>query len=272
MLKDAQEYYKKPDVLFELVKLMKAKETTFMDLTGGKTIRCIKAHSVAYLESNFKAFNFFGSNYNIYTSLANLQNMPMFSFNYEKRLEQQSYFNKQFRDYFTGYDFALDFDGRKENPTNFKVEADFIYEKYNKYKVPFYVKPSSDDGIHFVVPSEYLDLVEDKPVNKVKIASMLCNELGKTLYAEFMDRGIYDSRRIWKTAYSVDLRSGIVSYPLDEVEYETASDKKFNFNVFHVSVLKNVDIRDRGLKLHNDLGLEEGRKNFKKFVDKYIYG
>lgn len=277
MKKDALEYYNTIEVLYEIVKCLKGRETSFAYADKSRSpIRCIKAHNIEFLKSNFNAFKFYENNFLIWNSLALLDNMPMFSYNSVKRAEQQKYFIKDFKNHFVGYDLSVDFDGddiykNKRKMKDFKIELISFYNLLQDYKVPFYTKPSSKNGFHFVIPNEFLDYVEEKPQNKMKISSMLSSKLCTMYDSDFIDKSIFDYRRPWKTAYSIDINSNIVSLPLNKQQFEDILKPKndFDFSCCEPIHVIKEGVRNRGLMIQNND--HNGKNNFKEFVDNFFY-
>src|SRR4030065_2629488 len=106
---DYLSWYGQKAVLFEIVKFMKGREVVF--LGNELNVRCIKAHYVDILMNNMKTFGW-EKGLNMYVSVAKVENMPMFSYNFTTRKEQQKDFNTTFNNFMTGYDFFLDIDGK----------------------------------------------------------------------------------------------------------------------------------------------------------------
>lgn len=264
---NALQYYSNKEVLYELVKITQGREIAF--LGDGIPVRCIKAHCIDYLESNFKAFDFFKKKYNIYYSLAYLKNMPMFSYNPIKRKEMQVYFNKGFDDYFVDYDFGLDFDFDKEKGFK-KVYNDTwtVKDLFDRFKVPYSLR-FSGSGFHIVVPGKYF------PVNglfktiseKIKTFNLFATEIKSLKRVESLDTSIYDKRRIWKLPYSFDYKTGNIVLPLTDEQFN-----HFDEDLVKPKAVLDRKIRDRGL-LIKTYGLEEKEliKKCQFFVDEVMY-
>jgi hypothetical protein len=149
-------------------------------------------------------------------------------------------------------------------------DAKKIKRLFDKYKLPYSIKMSGSRGFHFLIEDKYFNS-KLKPKNKVtlylkiaKVIMALCkiksHEKGGTF-----DDSIYDSRRIFKIAYSLQNINGkeYVALPLDDNQFN-------NFKMSDMelmNVMKNVKLFKRGMltRLH---GLEE--KQLKMNVASFI--
>jgi hypothetical protein len=255
-------WYQRDDVLFEIVKQLKGRECSFLNTTS--FIRCIKAHAIGYLTSNMQRFNFWDGNYNVYKSVASLQDMPMFTFEPTKRKEQQFFFIDNFTKYYKGYDLVFDFDGH----TDFKKaqsEAGELKEMFDKAKLPYSIKMSGS-GFHIEIDSGYLNLVEKDPAQKVKVCMFCAHELNDILWFTTLDLGIYDLRRIWKCAWSFDYKTNRIARPLTDEQFK-------NFSLDLCDPDKISSIRDAGTYVRTwGLSEEQLQQNVKQFFDTYVYG
>jgi hypothetical protein len=242
-----EDWYSREDVQYEIVKQLIGRETVLIgsDLEGVEkmTIRCIKAHNVDYLKSNLQAFHFFERFFNVYRSTSLLQNMPMFSYNMVLRTQQHKQFNIDFMNYTVGHDFVIDcdcdhiapidskdFQGRK-----IKSEADrkrALYDEvallkstFDDFGVPYMLKNSSDKGFHFEFEDKY---TKGDMMQKMLFNRSLALTLKKLYNIQSLDLNVYDFRRVFKVAYSVDMRTGLVVMPLtDEQFISLKSDNSF---------------------------------------------
>jgi len=267
LLEEYKKYYQNQEVLFEIVKILRGRETIFM---GHKyPIRCLKIHNIHFLNENFEHFKFFDELHNIYYSVAYLDEMPMFSFNPEKRNEQMKYFTKDFKKYVKGFDLVLDFDVNKDDKGEFDLslvyeDTKIIFDLMNEYKLPFSIKFSGKKGFHIVIPWNY---IPESATDVLKLSPLIAGNLIKYCNLETLDASIYDRRRMFKCPYSLDINTGLVALPLHD----------FQFNNFNKEICKpdNIDIqkiRDRGLLLRNlDLGEQKLKDNFNKFMNEVIY-
>jgi hypothetical protein len=247
---ELSQYYK-DRVLFEIVKQLQGRETAF--LSPNYPIRCVKAHNISYLKTNMQALGFWKRPYNVYHSLAHLQNMPMFSFEPNQRRRQQEEFTENFEQYMVGYDLALDFDSKKYGFQQCYKDVKRIKEVLDDYQIPYSLKMSGS-GFHITVNDRYLL----SGVEKVEYCAVFVRELGEVFNLPTLDTSIIDKRRLWKVAYSLDIRTGNVALPLTDEQFE-----KFNIQMVKPEVCSNI--MNRGLLEHSG-----NSNNLQKFWDTYI--
>lgn len=267
-----KKYYSDKSVLYELVKLMKGRESSVLGV-GFPPVRCMKIHSINFLESNFKAFNFWSRVYNIYTSIAKLEDMPTFSYAPPIRKKQQIMFNREFDNYVVGYDAPFDFDCDKDKigTDDFDDMATMwdmkeVMAILDEYQVPYYVK-CSGRGFHLEIPSEVMKLY-CKDINQIpQTVGFMAKTLKGLLDLKTLDDSIYDSRRIWKTPYSLDVKSGNVALPLNKTQIDN-----FSWDMVKVDTVLRDGVRGRGLILFNDGTTEEMKKSITSFMNEIIYG
>ena len=255
-------WYHRTFVQFEIVKQLKNRETAFYDAKNKRMWRCIKAHSIDYLKKNFNAFSFFNKRFKIYHSLAVLNQMPVFSWNAKKRKEQQDSFNKEFENYAVTYDFGLDVDGVDGSlvttSSSAWLNARKIKEELDTYHVPYSLKFSGKKGFHFLVDHSYFSLSFNEAVQAFK---QVAHNLKEVLNVSCLDDSIYDARRIFKVAYSLDTGGSknfdYVVLPLTDEQFEN-----FELEDCRVeNVLESLKLKNRGL-------LE--RKGSKKHVEEFL--
>ena len=258
-------YYKEISVLFEMIKVMRGRECTFL---GNQVppIRCMKIHSLQFMRSNFDAFNFNGRLYNIYGSLARLENMPMFSFAPPERKLQQLDFNRSFTDYVVGYEGGLDFDA--DDTDNMKAIWDMkeVLDLFEGYKLPYYCKISGSGG-HIGIPDFITKLIEPELNFIPEKMSIVGKTLKDLMILDTLDASIFDMRRIWKIDYSLDVKSGNVALPLDRNQINN-----FNWDMVTVDSVLAKGVRDRGRILHNKGTPEQYKERVSKFVKEIIDG
>lgn len=258
-------YYNDISVLFEMIKVMRGRECSFL---GNKEppIRCMKIHSLKFMRSNFDAFNFKNRLYNIYASLARLENMPMFSYAPPERKLQQIEFNRNFNTYVVGYEGGLDFDADESDNMKAIWDMKDVIELFNKYKLPYYCKISGSGG-HIGIPEFITKLLEPEITlipNKIGVIGKLLKDL---MALDTLDASIFDMRRIWKVDYSLDVKSGNVALPLDESQI-----KDFKWDMVTVDSVLGKGVRDRGRILHNSGTDEEYKERANKFVKEIVEG
>ena len=242
------DYYSKTFVLFEIVKGMHGREVCFLpskvNLGGDRKatpVRCIKAHSLDYLYKNFKAFAFYDKPYNIYSSVAGFENMPMFSYSPKIRKEQQNeFFNNSFTSYWTSYDFVLDIDNNSLKEAYKDTKS--IKLIFDVLKIPYSLRFSGMHGFHFVVRDP---LFFSKPlllIDKVKLCETIASNIKSIEDIQSIDLSIYQPQRVLKVPYS--LGGGLnVCLPLSDSQFDS-----FEVENMHVEeVLKNINLKGRGL-------------------------
>ena len=236
-------WYHTDSVSFEIIKTMKYKESVF--LKKGLVIRNLKIDCLMFFWKNTERYHFFEEDFNLYSSLAQFKNMPMFSFNQNKKREQSDEWNINFKKYMVGYDLLLDFDSEKD--LNFAYSDTFrVKEIFDKRKIPYNLKFSGKKGFHIMVEYKHFpiwmkEMDYDTLVNTLKEFAENLSEKHKL---NFLDKSIIDIRRICKTPYSVVYPYYFVALPLSDEQFE-------NFNLKIVSLpylLENIDnIKYRGL-------------------------
>ena len=264
-----RDWYSKTFILFEIVKQLKDKECVFIEkLPKGadrqaKVIRCINAQTINFLQGNMDAFRFRQfPNYNMYFSLMDYKNMPVFSFAPPIRREQyKAWTDGGYKGYACGYDFALDLD----NPDWQLAKKDALKIKrlFDRFKLPYSVRWSGSKGFHFVIAYRYLPIL---PLGKfVPMIAELTYMLKHIDNIKSIDDSIYDDRRVFKLAYSFD--RGNIVLPLDD-------DQLTNFDPAMVTpgyCLKAIPIKGRGLLTRNTNQTDEqARESFLKFAKLYI--
>lgn len=253
-----QNWYRRTDVAFEMVKQLSARETSL--LSAETFIRCLKIHNIHFLAENFERYKFYDSLYNVYRSVAVLKDFPMCSFAIGQKKEQQLYLVEHFQEYVTGYDFVIDIDGH-DSFEQALTEARWLKEVFDDFSVP-YALIFSGSGFHFEVPSQFTDLVEPTVLEKPKTFLYIARTLKSLMMLTHLDSEIYDLRRVWKIAYTLDYKTGRIALPLSDEQFE-----KFTLEMVQPDNIGSV--QNRGLLTRN---IEHGAENFKKFVDVVVYG
>lgn len=257
---EAKEYYSHIEVIFEMVKCMRGKEVCF--LSEQYKFRNIKAHNIAYLFSNMRAFSFDEREYNVYVSCMDYFNMPIFSFDPNLRREQSLDFIKKFKECSSGYDFFIDLEG---DANDYKVswnEAKKIKALFDSYKVPYYVK-NSGKGFHFVIPSIHFDSYLPNHLERKEIFLKFSTTLKNLLNLKLIDLTVYDLRRVYKCPYSLDYKTNRVCVPLTDDQFEN-----FSFELTSPTLVISNGIKNRGLMMRN----EDKSRNLKKMFEEVLYG
>ncbi len=268
-------------VLFEIVKQLKGKECAL--LGPQLAVRCMKAHNMGFLKSNLNAYSFFNKPFNIYYSMALLENMPLFSYDYQVRKKQQEKFALDFEKYVVGYDLGLDFDEYckydykhyckklkitvsvdeckkcKKYETNFPIvygECKRLKDEFDKYHIPYRLK-FTGSGFHIEVSNEVLPSLDVS--DKVNFCKRFCTQVASLFNLTVLDTSVYLDRQLWKVAYSLDNKTGNVALPLSDKQFE-----KFHFDMVNPKYAL-LNIQNRGL-----LQREGDKKNFENFCNDYI--
>jgi hypothetical protein len=263
-------WYSQTYILLEIAKLLSHRELVFLEKPNPsiidrkpKTIRCCCGYTIDLIKSNFNSFRVLDYPYvNLYYSLMTLDKMPLFSFSPSVR--SQSYVewtNGAYKEHYTGYTFALDFDG----DTIEEARQDMLKVKrlYDQYKIPHHVTFSGSRGFHLVVDYRWLpQLPESKIVPFLGELATMMKEIDNI---PSLDDSIFDSRRVLKVPYSFD--RGNIVLPLDDFQIE-------HFNMMVVNpeyVLKSIKIKDRGiLERYTDQSEEQARESFLKLAKNFI--
>jgi hypothetical protein len=252
MIMDRTEYYSDNRVLFEMVKIAKGRELSF--LSPDLRVRNIKAHCISYLISNFKAFSFFKEPHNVYYSLAHLFDMPVFSFNMALRAKQSKEFNDKFASYMVDYDLGIDMDSKEHGFKLCLEETAKVKGLFDEYKVPYSLRMSGN-GFHINVDGKYIVTRGDGGVlGKIETCKQFAYELSVLLNLLTLDLTIYDNRRIWKLPYSYDCKSGNICLPLSDDQFTD-----FFIDIVKPENVLNLNLINRGLLERN-----QGSDGFEK--------
>lgn len=266
-------YYRDERVLFLMLPYLRGRETALISGGGGfAPARHMKIHSLAFLKSNFDAFDFMNRDYMVYYSLASYMNHPVFSYNPVERQRQQREWTDGVRDesgvlvegaqmgkYIVGYDLAFDMDNhgrvyrdvrRSLAYRDCRVLRDYLRRFGVKYRIVF-----SGSGFHLVVPFEefasaaggvgVLDFMKEG--NPYNFCMRVRRRLRDMLGLASVDLTIVDAARVFKAPWSFS-KYGTVAVPM-------ANDVQFdNFDVNSCDprrVLARTDLFMRGLEWTN---------------------
>jgi hypothetical protein len=266
-------YYRDDRVLFLMIPYMHGRELALISASGQFTnARHMKAHNLAFLKSNFNAFDFLHKDYMVYYSLAMYQDHPAFSYNpIERKRQQDEWVNGVKNEageriskplmakYVTGYDLAFDLDAHgkiykdvRKSPAyrECRVLRDELRAWGVKYRITF-----SGSGWHLVVPYEqfrFLNLsVVDfdfmKEGNVYEFCARVRTRIVNMLGLGSVDLTIVDAARVFKMPWSLT-KYGTVAVPM-------ADDKMFdNFDINLTDprkVLGRTDLIQRGVEWTN---------------------
>lgn len=239
-----KQWYNTDAVAFEMINAMKYRESVFIATNKKVTQRMLKINAVRFLYMNFDRYRFFEQEclYNIYNSVAHFPELPMGSFRYEEKREQQAKFNANYMEFIKGYDLFIDLD----NP-NFQLvysSAKLLKEIFDSHDVRYSVIYSGTKGLHFTVeyqnlPNELKQLSFDK---LAKLFKLFAYELKLIKKIKDIDTSVFDLRRIKKVPYSVVYPYYRVALPLTDEQFE-------NFNISDVFLpnLEPEQMKRRGL-------------------------
>jgi hypothetical protein len=222
-----KQWYMMDDVAFNIIEGMKFREGTFIRLATEKlptsTIRCIKANAVRYLRMNFERFRFYNHPYNLYASVAKFPNMPMLSFNREKRREEQDQFNAEYLKYMTEYDFLMDIDN-----TDLRIAYATAYkakEVFASANIPYTLTFSGNKGFHIrVAYNDFGAELKNLPFTDLITVLKEFAENFRTVNALYsIDTTIFDLRRIAKIPYSIVYPNYFVALPLSDEDMDNFS-------------------------------------------------
>jgi len=221
---NVKKYYSNAEIMTNLINAMRFRNNAFLNVIENKkyNLQNVVVSEPGHLLKNMDRFNFHERSYNLYTSVARYDyakmnkdlSFPPFSYNLAKRKEQGLLFNDIANKYMLAYDFVLDFDAHDDFETCFE-EVQIIKNQFDFFKVP-YILRFSGRGFHMIIPHKFLPEREDI-VKFLKESAMVLKQIYNL---SSLDLGIYDSRRVIKTPYSFDYRSGFVCLPLTDKEFE----------------------------------------------------
>ena len=270
-----EEYYSQKYVLFNLIEQLR-----YTYLSGikknekGKNIlsRYYLGYNLDLLEDSLRRLGAYkDTTVKLYFDLAKWEkdgNMPMFSYNRETRKEDKDKFNKEYEQYFADYSFAIDIDAKDLSVAHRDTMK--VKELFDKYKLPYSLKFSGGKGFHFLIHYKCFNS-RIKAKNKVllcqKLSKVIMNVCGLKSINEggTFDDSIYDSRRIFKLAYSLQNKDGkeYCVLPLDDYQFESWRLEDMELE----NVMRKVKLFKRGL-LTRTYGLtpRQLRNNLRKFI------
>lgn len=254
-------------VKMEIVKALRGHELSFISAKGEEkkiAVRYMFARSIDYLQKHLDWINFDKKLLNMYCSCAVLKDIPIFSYNLLKRLDDEKYkeFNKNYQNYVIGYSFFMDFDFGNDFEKGL-AEVKEMKKILESYKVPYWVCNSSLKGMHITIPSEFMPEFND---NTMKMISEVLYNIRGIHSFETLDVSIGDLKRLKKVAYS-PVGDGSICLPLTDAQIENFRPE----NVGIENVLRTITIKNRGLLLR-EWGLDSSvlKENTKKFLKEYI--
>lgn len=250
--KERWRWYSNVQVLFEIAKALKHREANFQIIEGKKQpIRWLKIHSFDYLIYNFFSYQFLERPYTLHRSLAVYKDMPKFPDGgrrgdvIRKEWTQPKKYLESgiYRD--IGFDIDSGYDDAKK-----------LFNLLNEFNVRFSVWSSGKKGFHFI-------LTDSPQLENIKRTS----ELNEAIANDIMDHiGISIDTvpasipiAYFKCPYSIDGRNNRVILPLTKEQF-----LNFDMDMIKIdNVLKNINIRNRGLVVNNDGNID----NVKKLIE-----
>ena len=270
-----EEYYSQAYVLFNLVDQLKYRYLSSIKKKDGKNVlsRYYLGYSIDLLKQSLEKLGVLkDTTTKLYFDLSIWKNeegnTPMITFNTKERKKDKDWFNKEYLKYFSGYDFGIDVDAEDINKAH--KDAKKIKELFDKYKLPYSIKFSGGKGFHFLIEDKYFD-GRIKAKNKVllcqKLSKIIMNVCGLKSITEggTFDDSIYDDRRIFKLAYSLQNKDGkeYVCLPLDDFQFDNWKLEDMELG----NVMRKTKLFKRGL-LTRTYGLtpRQLRNNLRKFI------
>lgn len=241
-------WYHDTDVLFQLIANLKYREGIFLRgaTKSHKSVahRCLKMNMIQYFMLNVERYHFLEEPLNLYSSLATVPNMPMFSFVIEEKQEQMRDFNKGFQDYATGYDFLLDLD----NPDLELAYATATKVKrvFDEKQIPYSLIFSGKKGFHFRISYDHFpQWIKDLKWQEIADTFKLFAENFKMInnFVD-IDTSIFDLRRIAKLPYSIVYPYYFVALPLSDAQFNDFSLKEMSLPYL---INKTDKLHKRGL-------------------------
>lgn len=243
-------FYGNVDLQFEMIHQHLHRETFFLPyievdgkLQSTPPIRWLNASALKFLKLHWDRYDFLEKPMNLYFSLATYKDFPTFSYNWRTKSQQQKVWLEAFKDYVAKYDLFIETDSQdlKESYADSLAIADFL----NKYKMVYHVKFSGSKGFHFIIPydefaflglkvfdnvlesnvKDFGSLLLKCPVplpdgehtfDVVMLFKLIALRIKTLLACITVDTSVQDVKRVCKTGYSMDVKSGLVAYPLDD--------------------------------------------------------
>lgn len=247
-------WYENISIQYEIVRQLINRETFLLpfnnEMKPTRPIRWLKIHCRDFMWKNFNKYNFLKYPMNLYNSMAIYHNMPMFSFNWQDKSQEQQLWSKNYHNYITGIDLFLETDSKDLSKS--LADARGIINVLDRFNIKYFSEFSGSKGFHVIVPyEEFVHLClkpfEKKktrlstqftkflqrlpvPISEIKehfdlvLLYKVINSRIAGIYAlDTVDTSISDVLRVHKTAYSIDVKSGLVALPLDNEQLNNFS-------------------------------------------------
>lgn len=267
---DIQELYRnylsKDYIKLEMVKNIGTRELSLINKQESNLfIRYLVGNSLNVLNYKLARFNILGRPRNFYMSCAIHSRVPIISDDLRTRRMTQEYkkFDENYIDSVIGYDFLLDLDGK--HGENYYEESKIIKKILEAFKVPYYILTSSFQGLHIIIPFEYLP---EKSIKELisDISDKIIPNIKMVYDLKSLDIDIMDLKKLRKVPYSPVI-DGSICLPLTDEQYN-------NFNPELIKIenaLKDIKIMNRGLCLREyGLSKEQLKLNTLKFWKDYL--
>lgn len=275
LVKNREDYYSQPYVLFNLVEQLKYKYLSAIKKVNGKNVltRYYLGYSLELLQDSLRRMGVLkDASVKLYFDLTGFKNkdgnLPLFNYDRKIRKEDRDNFNKNYQEYMFSYDFGIDVDSKDVNKAY--TDSKKIKELFDKYRLPYSLKFSGRKGFHFLIEDKYFD-GRIKTKNKVllcqKLSKVIMNVCGLKSISEggTFDDSIYDDRRIFKISYSLQNKDGkeYCCLPLDDFQFENWKLEDMELE----RVVRKVRLFKRGLLTRtHGLTPRQLRNNLRKFI------
>jgi len=195
--------------------------------TGNIRVRNVNVNTLAHLDANLNAYRLNDRPVNFYHSVALFQDMPVFSFNPETRKRQSRNFDEVYKMFMKGYDLVVDFDAKTETFRKALKEMRIVHQAFQDLKIPHMVT-CSGTGFHLRVQSS--DVWTNKHPFHPDKAPEMCRKIVEDMCYRWdldtPDMLIYDHRRVLKSPFSMDVKTGRIAIPLSQYDID-----KFSYNI-----------------------------------------
>jgi hypothetical protein len=265
ILTNQKEWYSHTFIKLEIVKSLLHRELAILSPKGilpKKCVRYLLAFSVDYLDKHIHRWELNKDLCNLYMSVAVTKDIPVFSYNLQKRREEYAKFRAEYLNHIVGYDLFIDMDGKEDFEDCYK-ETSELKKLFEDYQIPYWIMNSSRHGFHIHIPNEYM------PQTDIQKTILILNSLIYNLKGIYdfktLDDSVVDFARICKVPYSF-VNDNSVCLPLTDEQFTNFNQELITpENVLKFYVLKNrgVLIRKYGL---ND---EQLKKNVVKFIKEF---
>lgn len=262
-----KEYLSQTFVRLEMVKCIQTHELSLINRAEKMYIRFLIGNSLKTLDYKIARFNILNRPRNFYISCAFHSRLPIISDDLRTRKETPEYknFNDNYIDSVINYTMLLDFDGK--HGEDYYNDTLIIKKILEEYKVPYYVLPSSFQGLHIIIPHQYLP---QKPIKELiaDIGNKILPNIKLIYDLKSLDCEIMDLKKLRKVEYSPVI-DGSVCIPLTDEMFAKLKDDKSIIGI--ESVLKNIKIMNRGLLIRTyGLSDEQLKLNVLKFWEGFL--